>query len=810
MIEQGPAPPVPTPEELIELLTPHIVTLNEQGRSDETDPDRVWLLRNALKNYIYDRDLENFAPQVISGIADMTGTGEPLVPNDVNDGSGIYDYTFPIFTGFRRKWVAIMGRLPNAVARPDVPDDESSAAATEAANNAAIYVRSACRLEEKVADLAYRSFLYATQFMHVDYVIDGQKYGRGEQPRIGVTQKPGGDSYFACPQCAAATPGAPEQPPANCANCGGSIGPDNYHPPTMLQVPEVVGYDQYDKGGLEITLHDVTEAACPLDARSVEDPNCDWFEICLDFPKGKMLSDYPGLRAKLAEATDRSVTYTEADYLAQTIRSAMASPIGLRRSVGPTRWTRRMTWWKPSRYQEIDDDVARNAFLKYFPDGVRITSVKDVIVELKPEKLEDHIQEFKTEPSARIMGDAVANVWQVIQDLLNDMNNLIAETSQRQCVPMLGDTTRINMTQWNQKQSIPAEIVPAIPPFGGSVADVVWTPPPVQFSEQTLPWVAQIVELGKEITGLLDTIWGGGEATEPTARQAELQKNAAMMQLQTTWKSWCFAFEKLYLKATRILAESQEGIMKISSKNAFGSSEAVFADMAALKQGGYHFECDDAIPQTWGQAADRMMWMLTQPQAILQSLGFSDPLNVKQIKDLIQFPGEHTPGLDDLNKVVGVIAKLAQGEPAPQPDGSMGPSIQPDWEDNPGLNFTIVQEWLKSKAGRSLALSNPQGAENVRLYGKLCQKNAQAPQAPPPPKASVAVALKGADLGSAAVQDTIQKLGLVDPGTQVNPIPPTQPKVPGGAPGGIPAQPSPALNIGAVQAAAPPAQQPQQ
>ena len=312
-------------------------------------------------------------------------------------------------------------------------------------------------------------------------------------------------------------------------------------------------------------------------------------------------------------------------------------------------------------------------------------------------------------------------------------------------------------------------------------------------------------------------MWGGGDAEEPTARQAELKKNAALMQLGVPWTFIGQALQRVYLKACKLLAEYEDGVLAFSKKNQFGQYTTLAVDVANLRSDKYHFEADEAIPLSWGQCRDLIMWMMDgKPQPLLDMWGFSDPLNIFEFKMLLGMPGERVPGLDQRDKGMEVIAQLLKGKPINgpadpnDPTGAPGPlqsSIQPDYEDDKKFLGALVKAYLVVNS--SIKTESPDGYQNVQLYGQACDKIANAPEAPPLPKTSVAVSVKPSDMGSPATQAMLQKAGLVPDGTPVE-IQPPMPKAlppgmmppPGAQPNGLPqpgAPPMPAVPPAPVQ-----------
>ena len=127
------------------------------------------------------------------------------------------------------------------------------------------------------------------------------------------------------------------------------------------------------------------------------------------------------------------------------------------------------------------------------------------------------------------------------------------------------------------------------------------------------------------------------------------------------------------------------------------------------------------------------------------------------------------------------------------PDGSTAPapSIPIDeYADNHAFCDQIAKAFLQSSTGRNLKTSNPNAYQNVSLWGQAHEKLANQPPAPTPPKATVALSLKGPDLGSPAVQAALQNADIVPPGVPVQQEAPLAPQQPMPPPGMIP-QPAP-------------------
>lgn len=813
MQEIAPAPAAPSTQELIQQCAAAINTVIKSEMSDEADADRVWILRKIMKAYLYYRDLANFSPQLFQSIVDFTGVAGPItsIPDEL--GNGLYDYTQNHYRGYCRKLEALLGnRMPNAIAVPNRANDEDAIQAVKTANNAALYIRHICELQAKNLYLVFGLYNFGTMFWHIDYVRDGDRFGYTPKQQIDPQQQALGDAAFNCPQCATASPADPQNPvpPANCPTCGTPMSMNNYQPPTMATVPSTTIVQQ-ENGQLDISLHDGSEVSVPLDGTCCD--TIPWLRWERTKHKGGLLrkyqqppdADHPNGYNPLRDTIsgDASEDSSVEGLYAESIRSAMASPIGLVRPKRANQWIEIDTWWTLDMFELIDDTTIRQVLKDNFKKGLRITHVKGKMVDLKNEKLSERWQECKPEPSNRIMADPLGDDWLQTQDILNNTLNQCNETIERANQPGFGDPTRVDFDALQNRRSLPGELIPALRPAGGSLSDILFFQQPLQFSEQIPQYRSGIEQTAQDISGLTPPVWGGGDAEEPTARQAELKKNAALMQLGVPWTFIGQALQRVYMKACKLLAEYEDGVLAFSKKNQFGQYSTLAVDVANLRSDAYHFEADEAIPMSWGQMRDLIMWMLDKPAPLLHQWGMDDPLNIFEFKQLLGMPGERVPGLDQRDKGMEVISQLAKAKPvnAPpdpsDPTGAPGPlqsSIQPDWEDDAAFLGALVKAYLVVNS--SLKIDSPDGYQNIQLYGQACEKIANAPTPPPPAKASVALSLKGADLGDPAVQAAVEKTGLVPQGVPVQAVPPLPKQLPpgmmpppGAQPNGLPGPP---------------------
>jgi hypothetical protein len=802
MQELGPAPAAPSTDELIALLENKVKDTIRNEMSEESDPDRVWILYKNFENYIYSRGLEKYASILTQAV--LAQTSSAGIGDVGEDPAGYNDYRQKHYAGFKRKFVAVIGnRLANTIAVPNNPNDEEGVRATKSANPASIYIRDKCDLESKFLDQAARIFDFGTTFWFIDWVENGDRYGYRDEPDPQTNEtQPLGNAHFQCPKCGAGIPSeADPQAAPKCPQCGTQLGMEHFIPPTQAEVPAPQTTHKVPKGALEIRLLDSNEVAVPLDSTCIDD--CDWLRWEREEPKGRLLKQYGQKLRKSIESSDQGHE-TISSQLGEYIRSAMASPIGLVRPNRPNRWTCVDVWWTPNQYELLDEQELRQALSENFATGARFVFVKGKLIDIRPERLQDKWQECKPEPSPRIMTDALGDEWTETTDIANNTMNQTEQTISRSNLPIFVNANKIDQDAWANRSTQPAEIFGFLPRAGRSLSDELYQAPPVTVSEQIGPFRQQVIQDAKSNTGLEDAIWGGGEP-DPTARQTLLKTNQALMQLGTHWTQIRKCLEKTMLKACKLLSQYAEGVIEFTAKkNQFGQFDTLTITTEDLRSDAYHFEADEAIPVNWGQQRDQTMWLLGQgsenPQ-LLQDLGFRDPLNIFEIKQLLGVPGMHVPQFDAREKGMGIVGELIKAKPvnapgppdangAPTP-GPLQSSIQPDWEDDHEFMANLAKSYLL--ANTELNKTNPDGYKNVQLWGQAQEQQANQPPPKPPVKGTVSLALKAQDIGDPAAQAALIGADIIPPGTPVQAVVPPEKLLPPPGmqpPNGIPAPPA--------------------
>jgi hypothetical protein len=733
MQKLGDAQAPPKPEDLLRTLSPALKVLIESDVDGDSDPEKTWQYSTARRNYMMYRGMPFLSVGNNNGVVDFVPVGNAW-SNGAGGGNSTdscYDYQRNIIRGYGNKFTAVVGqRSPNVTAVADDPQDEKSMRACRHANEGNAILNSWWSVDEKNIELAFWLWTTGPAYLYTPWNADGEMYGYREEPKYRTEQQPMGEPFFRCMFCGAESP-----QPGQCAGCGQPIGPESLVEPEMVDVPVLDGVTKYPNGRVECYVLDCTTVTTPFYAKS-DLKYCPWLKYEYEENRSFLIQKWPKLREK-SESWSDDGALTE---VGRDTRAAMVSPSGTAMRASRSRWKYSRVWIQAKMYNLVKDEEQRKLLVENYPDGLKISRVNGEIMELESERLDAVWSAVQPSAAANLNSDPVMQDLVSAQLLINHTLNIAAETIERGNALTFVDPRVVNFEQWNRHSSKPNAVIPTMAAVGSTLAESFYQTQASRFSEQMEPWIQGVEAGAVQDVGTTPQIFGGGSAA--TAREAEINKNAAMMQLGIVWTY----IRKGWERAKR------NGIMQLVKYGPAQIREGRnLADLAEITSGAWHFESDEAIPATWGQQRDFVMFMMGQPAEVQAAWGLPRPENIALNKSLLGMTGMYTPGLDDRDKTMDTIQQLLQAAPVQQqgPDGSVSlePSIPADeFEDNHELVVQLVQGWAQ-KAGLSGGERerNPDGYANVIAWGVAHQKflNPPAPEpAPPAPKVSVSVSSK--------------------------------------------------------------------
>jgi DNA-directed RNA polymerase subunit RPC12/RpoP len=606
-----------------------------------------------------------------------------------------------------KRYVAILGqRAPSLKAVPDRDDDEKARRLARRADIEWKKLRSRWKVEQLQRDLALSLWKNGTTFGFLQFVADGEKNGYTEVPNFTVEQRESPAAYQ-CLVCGAETP-APEGDTGvggmACSNCGSQLSGAEFRPPQMEDVPVEGKPDRIPNGAVEFRLTTIFDTVTAFHAKNV--PELPSFLLEYEENIGRLITTYASKDPELAERLRKQVVgegSVSSEQYGQDARevaqSPIASPLGSRRS----RALFGRLLLRPFQYELPTLKEETRALLKEsFPNGVKLVFINNDLVDIEDEQIDDVVSACKPDTSEYLYADAAGADFIPIQDDINDNNTLIRETLARS-IPWFGyDPTIFDADVFKERAMKVWEGVPMKAGVGQRAKDSVFVAPHAKYEPQVSDYMGYLVDTGGEVVAVTDQLYGGDTGSK-TATEANQKRNAALQSLSTPWNEmrdfWC----DVAIKAIRM--ESKYN----------GANDP---DLAELLDGGFHFEAEEAMPQTWGAKRDLMFNLIQNPQAIMM-FEMDQAQNAAELRDSLGVPTWRMKKLEVYEACMDAIFQLLQGSPVTNPmTGKVEPSIPINVFEDPHEQFVqIAKDWCLSEKGREAKRENPQGYSNVIAWG---------------------------------------------------------------------------------------------
>jgi hypothetical protein len=668
------------------------------------------------------------------------------------------------------KFMAVMGQSAPAVkAVSDHPQETDSIAA---AQNADVNIRDLWaknKVDRQWKALAFHQYVTGPVFIRGIWNTDAKKYGQSVEPKIEV-----------------------------------QMGPDG------MPMPVTVGQETYANGDAEMRIYSILEVSIPYHAKTREDVDRLRCEVMRS--KWELLGHYkgqngqPGPLEKYRDSDVPDDDYSASSTTAQEARDAVANPSGTGRAKKQNQWRFVEYWLKPHLYEAIIAADARQVFQTQFPDGIYIARVGSITVEIDNRQISEEWSICRVGRGEKIMERPIAADALPIQRALDDLFGMAIETVLRAITQTIMDAQLIDREAMNTKEAVPSEIILTALPVDGDITKRIYQIPPARLGDQVLPLLNLARSFMQDITGIRPELSGGGQPTQ-TYREAKQRRDQALMQLAPQADEMRFASEEIAEVLVKLRAKYGAGTVTAQRKGAYGMETDV-ADMAQLKESGWHAEANDDFPMTLADRRDAVFSMLKEmPPEVQQALSILDPLNIEEVFELMQVPGFESSLRDQKEKTLSDIQQLLNEQPIqpppppPAPDGSAPaapsgppqPSIQPDPFDNHGIAASVCSVWMISKTGRDAKNTNPGGFANVQAFWQAQQALAAPPPPPPPPPP-----IKGSFAMTAKAEDFPNDLQTVLAAAGVN-LPPSAPAPPPPGPADM-ASPAPVSGAKGSQA----------
>ena len=691
--EQSVLPPEDQREALRDLV--------RQCLNDEFDSERRVQIARAQANWLMVQGHHYLAPdfvddgeggeiaQLIDATADYEGTRQPIA-TAVN-----------WLGGDCWKFVAVSGQAaPNCKAVADDPEDPESIRAAKVANANILDLAEKWDVRRKAREIAFHQYTTGPAFLYTSYVSDGDKYGYSEEETV-------------------------ELQPVE--------GPDG----TITEVPVPGAPKQYPNGDVEMRVCNVLEVTVPYGRKNLRE--CEWISYEYMESKYRLLSLY---RNELKEARDDEASDergTDSQQTAERARSAVQEPRKSGKGKQKNAWLFRRVWLRPFMYEGIKDRQLRESLKASYSTGLRITYVKDKIVALDEERMDDVWAVVKTGRGEYITDNPLCQDMVPIQKADNKFWNLVLESLLRAIPKTLINQNLLDADAWTKNNATPMEVVPVKPLNGEPLDKAVAHLPAARVSDQMMPFREALRQQSQDISGIRPEIAGGGPPTQ-TYREARQRRDQALMQLGPPSDERNAGLEVAFSNGVKLRAKYGTGLVTRKATQ-FGETAEAY-DMSEIAVDGWHVESDEGFPMSFADRADEMRTYLKEfPPEVQQYLGLMNPANVDAALELLQIYGFKSPMKDERDKIMDTVRRLLMEAPIqqPGPDGMPMemPTIPPEMGvDNHQFAVEVVKNWCNTQQGRAEAEKNKPGYANVKAYLREQEKAGMMMQmqaAPPPP-----------------------------------------------------------------------------
>lgn len=377
-------------------------------------------------------------------------------------------------------------------------------------------------------------------------------------------------------------------------------------------------------------------------------------------------------------------------------------------------------WFRPSAYAQLTDKEEFEKLLKKWPNGVKVVTLDDQVLEYIPENLDDHWTITFPILSETIHQKPQGSGVVTIQEIRNDVITNADETI-RQAIPeTFADPKVLDFDLYQNTPRRPGQLFKATAQSGKSLSDGFYAYKPASLSQELDVFVRRLDSDAQFVSGAFPSIFGGQSLSgSKTAAEYAQSRTQALQRLSTYWKMMSDFWAQF---TGRTVTAHARNLVELNYSERFvdkaGSSFInIFIERAELegKVGRVEPESSENFPISSAQKRDLLIQMLQLKNQVIERL-FYHPSNSQIILDAIGMPELHLPGAGDRVKQLEEIGQLIKEA---SPDGQM-PSIptEPDVDDAQ-VHIQVCRAWLISEIGQHIKQTRQDGYLNVLNHLKM-------------------------------------------------------------------------------------------
>ncbi len=713
----------------------------------------------------------------------------------------------PLTLMFCNVFTATMSRaIPEPIVKPRNADPSLKDTVTaKAATEAMRIIKKQNRNRSMIRTIYELLFLMGSYFRYTRAAVDGQRFGYDEVAVFEDMEISTGPHYV-CPNCGTETPADPngDVRGMTCPSCGAWMGQESYYAAGegnrrslrqagVKRIPRA-GVKQSLISCLEMDVDPKATGDNPLSKTPIAsyDTEIDFGEACRMFPK---------FRDKIQPGAEVSTTpMASIEKLArlQAI-SALGSLTGITADNSLTNPTYSLNWMKPNAYYKRRNWAFAERMEGMFPDGLLLTMVGEVVVDIRPAELEKELSHAALYTSQGVYCDALANTAVSFNARFNRVMWILDDWAARAALGLnVADAARIDTEKMSGKPLPAGTLIPLPMRINGEARPIEQT-----FAHFELPinpalwnYPMMLMTFAELILGIPRQLSGQGTQDDvETLGGQQLQ----LARAATTLKPYFENVKDEDAQATQNAIGCLKALMKSGAVQKLteviesngGAFQNNTVDWSAM-EGNVEVEADEdqdlpVSPEELRTAIDSMFKELTQGNQAAQKW-FDVPAN-QELAQSTLVPGSVIPDEAQRLKTEADIQAIIEKGPqvkmlaVTNPDGTRGVQQTTELAAHPAKmeNFPVAKEILQRYMLEhyELRVENPVAWQQLCEYWdelsdgdmKVAQESAarqlqvtKAGQpAPPKPDAGTMAAVQ--ELQKLAVQmaDRLGQLALIDP-----------------------------------------------
>jgi hypothetical protein len=709
-----------------------------------------------------------------SGYVDYlpSGGASNLSPSSSQDSDSLETDVTNIFKGDARKFVSLIGqRPPNINCTAAISDNHSHQVRARIADTIAPLLHDLWDTQYSHMRVVFSVGIKGTTFIYTPFVTDGDRYGYTEIPQYGESSIEIGPPSYSCPSC-----GSEGVMPMDamsmdvmsmnheemCPDCG---DPNvSIEPPPTTSIMTETGSERFPNGAPECHILSGLEITTPFHITDISE--APWLRYEMEYDRHKLMTAYPHISEKIRNSSGsggptseygRNVREQSSSYAKRNYNSSRSNKIRYARYwIRPSEYV----FWHPNEIISIQSQTTLSealgdeslqaasvsmqqvAFSQYlrenYPDGIKLTFVGDHLADIESESMDDVFSAIPPEAAETMYPRAYLEDAIALQDRVNDYTEIAHESAERSIPFIIANPNILNPKTINRLGRRVSEFIFSEPGSAGNFGNAFYKFSPSEVRNDLMDFVNQNIRLSREIYGITDAIFGGGPS-HATLGEAEIDRNQALMILGSPWffmrRGWARAFRNGIMQVAR----KSSGVLHFPRHSDYhGEGVPLPIGYEELAAGGWKCEADEAMPLSAAQLRTWLERMFQLDPALGDRLGMFHPDNLGRMQDVIGVSGWAIPENKERLAVLDVIERLSQQAPVPLPDPMTGQTIPQSSEPpdpylhDPQLASRFIRDWLLSDDGKSLQQENPEGWQNVFLYGKALYEMTLPP--PPPPE----------------------------------------------------------------------------